>query len=170
MVFIDGSNFYHNLKKTYGRTDLDFYCFSKKLCGPRQLVRTYYYNCPVDPRHNPEKYKQQQHFFATLYQTPYLEIALGRLQRKDDGRVTEKGVDVKIAVNMLHKAYLNQYDVAVLITGDADFVQVVQAVKDLAKHVELAYFKDQPCYHLKTAVDRSILLSPEYLNDCWANK
>ncbi len=38
---------------------------------------------------------------------------------------------------MMTKDYKDQYDVAILISGDADLVQVVQEIKDLAKHVEL---------------------------------
>ena len=49
MVYIDGSNLYHSLRQLAGRTDVDFSKFSRKLVGAdRQLVRTYYYNAPVD--------------------------------------------------------------------------------------------------------------------------
>ncbi|GAW91905.1 hypothetical protein DET0347 [Calderihabitans maritimus] len=70
---------------------------------------------------------------------------------------------------MLSKGYKNHYDIAILISGDADFVQVVQEVKDLAKHVELAYFPNQPCYHLKQVVDKRIELNDRFLEDCWLN-
>lgn len=170
MIFIDGSNLYHNLKQTFGRTDLNYYSFSQKLVGERQLVRTYYYNCPVDSKNDPERHKQQQRFFDRLRNTPYLEVVLGRLQRKNDGRVIEKGVDVKLAVHILHKAYFNQYDVAILVSGDADFAGAVQAVKDFGKHVELAYFPGQKCYKLREVADRTILINEDFVASCWINK
>jgi len=169
MVFIDGSNFYHHLKSSFGRTDLDYYCLSQKLAGSRTLVRTYYYNCPIVRTVATEELcKRQQKFFDRLHNTPYLELVLGRLQKKSNGTYQEKGVDVKLALHMLHKAYRNQYDVAILSSGDADLVEVVQAVKDTGKHVELAYFPNQKCYHLKNAADRLILLTPDFIKDCWA--
>ncbi len=68
---------------------------------------------------------------------------------------------------MITKAFKNQYDVAILVSGDADFVQVVQEVKDQAKHVELAVFPSQRCYHLKQCSDRIIILNEEFMRDCW---
>ncbi|MGB9804980.1 NYN domain-containing protein [Desulfofundulus sp.] len=78
-----------------------------------------------------------------------------------------KGVDIKLAVDMLSKAIKNHYDVAILVSGDADFVEVVQEVKDLGKHVELAAFPQQPCYHLKKYADRFILLDEQFMENCW---
>lgn len=68
---------------------------------------------------------------------------------------------------MITKAFKNHYDIAILVSGDADFVQVVQEVKDLAKHVELAIFPNQQCYHLKKCADRFITLNQEFMKDCW---
>lgn len=168
MIFIDGSNMYHNLVGAFGKASIDYRDFSLKLTGPeRELVRTYYYNCPIDQEKDPTAYKAQQRFFSNLYNTPDLEVRLGRLQRKDDGTAIEKGVDVKIAVDMITKAFKNQYDVAILVSGDADFVEVVQEVKDQAKHVELAVFPNQQCYHLRKCSDRVIVLNKEFMDDCW---
>ena len=66
-VFIDGSNFYHGLKKQLGNTHIDFYKLSLLLCGSqRMLIRTYYYNAPVNKDDDEEMYKHQQRFFASL--------------------------------------------------------------------------------------------------------
>ena len=143
MVFIDGSNLYHNLKSIFGSTDLDYAKFISKLIGSqRELVRTYYYNCPLEQSEDSAAYKAQQRFFEYLYRIPDFEVRLGRLQLKKDKKV-EKGVDVKLATDMLSKAFKNHYDVAILISGDGDFVEVVNQVKDLAKHVELVVFPNQ---------------------------
>ncbi len=48
-------------------------------------------------------------------------------------QIGEKGVDVGIAVDMISK--MNNYDSAVLISGDNDFVSVIQYLKDNLKHV-----------------------------------
>lgn len=46
---------------------------------------------------------------------------------------SEKAVDVKLAVDLLQLHTI--YDVAILVSGDQDYVPVVEAVKDLGKKV-----------------------------------
>lgn len=66
--------------------------------------------------------------------TPY------RLQQNPDSTITylglqqgEKGVDVGIAVDMIAK--MENYDVGILISGDADFLPVVDYLKDNLKYI-----------------------------------
>jgi len=139
MIFIDGSNLYHALKAAIRHARIDFQHLCERLVGPgRDLVRAYYYNSPVNQAEVPEQYRKQQKFFGYLRRLPYFEVRLGRLARRGD-HLVEKGVDVRLAVDMLANASTDLYDVAVLLSGDADFSDAVQAVKNLGKHVELAY-------------------------------
>lgn len=144
MIFIDGSNFYHGLKNNLVQTQLDFGKLSALLCGSeRKLIRTYYYNVPAIKEDGLERYQKQQLFFDQLHKTPYLTLVLGRLEKrpildlltkKIIGTTTvEKGVDVRIAVDMLRLAYQNSYDTAILVSGDGDFASVVEAAKDLGE-------------------------------------
>ena len=48
-------------------------------------------------------------------------------------RIGEKGVDVGIAIDMVAK--MPNYDVAVLVSGDADFIPVVRYIKDNCRQV-----------------------------------
>ena len=48
-------------------------------------------------------------------------------------RVGEKGVDIGIAVDMIAK--MPNYDVAVIVSGDADFIPAVCHVKDHLRSV-----------------------------------
>jgi len=63
-----------------------------------------------------------------------------RLEKNPDGsylyqgtREGEKGVDVGIAVDMIAK--MSNFDVAILVSGDADFIPLVCYVKDALKNV-----------------------------------
>jgi len=165
-LFIDGSNFYHALKDKFGRADLDFEVFASELCGERRLVRTYYYNVPVDQEREPQRYADQRKFFARLHQTPYLTLKLGRLVYRG-GVPIEKGVDVRLATDMLNLAWKNVYDTAIIISGDGDFADAVEAVKELGKHVENAYTKKGLSQHLRQACDRRVTLDEDFLNACW---
>lgn len=165
-IFVDGSNFYHGLKSSRSPTKFDFHKFAVTLCGnDRKLVRLYYYNVPRDRQADPQKYKDQQRFFERLHHTPYLEMKLGRLERRGETYV-EKGVDILIATDMINYAYKDAYDTAILVTGDGDFVSAVLAVKDAGKHVENVYFKRGRSRHLLKACDTFRELTPKFIRSC----
>ena len=171
MVYIDGSNLYHSLNNKFDRTNLDFFRFSNKLVGEgRRLVRTYYYNAPLDRNKQPKQYQKQQKFFDALRKIEYFEVRLGRLVYSKGWPgipPTEKGVDIRIATDMLVHAVAGNYDVAVLVSGDTDFVDAVQAVKGRGLHVEAALFPMFGSQTLRDAVDKVITLDSEFLSDCW---
>jgi len=164
VLFIDGSNFYHGLKGTVGKANIDFQRLSRKLAAGRKLVRAYYYNVPVDQRAFPDRYAAQQKFFSALDNVPYFTVRLGRLEPRGKTWI-EKGVDVNIAVDMVTMAYDDIYDTCILISGDGDFAVAAEAVKSAGKHVEVAY--TQANYQIKKAADKFILLDTEYLKDCF---
>ena len=63
-----------------------------------------------------------------------------RIEQREDGEITylgvqvgEKGVDTGIAVDMIAK--MSNYDAAILVSGDADFLPVVGYLKDNLKYV-----------------------------------
>lgn len=166
VLFIDGSNFYHCAKKTFNKTNVDFLKFAYKLCNGRKLIRIYYYNCTIQQAGNEEQYKRQQRFLESLKRVDYLELRLGRLEPRD-GTFVEKGVDVKIATDMIKGAFRDVYDTAILISGDADFSPAVDAVKDSGKHVENAFVKYGQANQLKQSCDRFVFLSEEFMHGCW---
>ena len=163
-IFLDGSNFYYALKNGFGRTDIDMAKVSSVLAAGRELVRTYYYNAAYPSNH--AKARKQQQFFQGLRRTPYLEVRLGQLQLKE-GVLVQKGVDVKLAVEMIDFGFRNTYDTAILVSGDSDFVPAVQFVKNLGKHVELVVVQGQPSWHLQDACDKTVVLEQDSLTDCW---
>ena len=54
-----------------------------------------------------------------------------------------KGVDIALTKDMLSHAFLANYEVAVLVGGDGDYVPLVQEVKRLGKRVHVWFFTDQ---------------------------
>jgi len=164
-IFIDGSNFYHGLKALFGSAKIDFVKLAEKLCAGRKLIRTYYYNVPVNRADGEERYRRQQGFFAKLHGTPYMEVKLGRLVRRGSTMI-EKGVDVKLAVDMLNMAFTNIYDTAIVVSGDGDFDSAIYGAKNMGKHVENAYFSSGHSDQLKKACDKFILLD-ELVKDCF---
>ncbi len=170
MIFIDGSNLYHSLKNNLGRTDLDVGKFARKLLGRRRLTRIYYYNAKVGQREEPERYRAQQTFFNTVSAVPYCELKLGRLVYNNwpNSPPYEKGIDIQLATDMITHSYKNNFDVAVLVAGDNDYVGAVQAVKDNGKHVEIALFgKLGSSRALRECADKVHVINARFLEDCW---
>jgi hypothetical protein len=54
-----------------------------------------------------------------------------------------KGVDITLSKDLLVHAFYNNYDVAVLVAGDGDYVPLVQEVKRLGKVVYLIFFEHE---------------------------
>ena len=168
-IFIDGSNLYHALKNNFGRYDLYFTGFINKLCSSRPLFRTYYYNILQDPNKWAETHKEQHEFIEVLNKTPYLEVRLGST-KVAQGVPIEKGIDVMLATDLLYFAWNNSYDVAVLVSGDSDFGYALQAVKNMGKHVEVAYFENVVSKDLLDIADNRHLLDRNYFSGLWAGK
>ncbi len=170
MIFIDGSNLYHSLKNFFKRADLDIGKLSNKLLGKRRLVRVYYYNARVGLKEEPERYHDQQKFFASVNAIPYSELRLGRLVYFNwpNSPPYEKGVDIQLATDMITHSFKGNYDVAVLVAGDNDYVGALQSVKDNGKHVEVALFgKEQTSRQLRAVADRVITINARFLKGCW---
>jgi uncharacterized LabA/DUF88 family protein len=171
MIFIDGSNMYHSLKAYFHRTDIDLGKFCEKLVNKRKLVRVYYYNAEVGQPQEPERYKDQRAFFDSVEAIPYTELRLGRLVYTAAWPNTppyEKGVDVMLATDMLTHCFKNNYDTAILVAGDADFVGALQAVKDNGKHVEAALFgEERTSVPLRKVADVVHIIDGNLMRGCW---
>jgi uncharacterized LabA/DUF88 family protein len=87
---------------------------------------------------------------------------------KKTGR--SKGVDIALTRDMLSHAYKDNYDVAVLITGDADFLPLVDEVQRQGKAVVLGFFgvANGLDVKLRRAVDYYVNLDQTFLT-YWAH-
>jgi len=170
MIFIDGSNLYHSLKNFFKRTDIDVGKFCNKLLDKRRLIRIYYYNARVGQKEEPERYRDQQNFFAGITAIPYTELRLGRLVYNNWPGTPpyEKGVDILLATDMITHSFKNNYDVAILVAGDNDYVGAIQAVKDNGNNLEVALFgKERTSMQLRKVTDKVITINARLLNKCW---
>lgn len=164
VIFIDGSNFYHSVRDTFGmhdNVDLGAEGFAKlieTLKGSKMLIGVYYYNASLDRGHNEEIYWKQQKFFAELKRIPGFHVVLCRLRKDGEGKYTVKGDDIQIAVDMIRLAYENAYDTAILVSGDGDFVPAIKTVQKLGKKVGNAFFRKTSSDFLKRVCDSSVLL------------
>jgi len=171
IVFIDGSNLYHIVKKLLPDkkpNDFNFEKFVKYLAENRDLIRTYYYNVPLDMMQDLDSYMKQQRFFDKIKRIPNFSFVLCRLQKKkSSGKITyeAKEDDIHLAVDMVKLAYNDAYDTAILVSSDGDFVPAIQAVKEKGKNVENIGFENKFSYHLQQESDKFVKLKKEVVKE-----
>ena len=140
-VFIDTQNMYHSAKHLFG-SHLNFRKLVEAVVEGRPLVRAIAYVAT-------SKTGEERGFFDALAASgievkskELIEFASG--ERKADW-------DVGIAVDAMK--FSSRVDVVVLITGDGDFVPLVQFLQNTGVQVEVAAFSESTSKILREACD-----------------
>ena len=81
----------------------------------------------------------------------------------------EKQVDVQIAADLVSMAFQDEYDIAYLLSADADFVPAVRRVRGRGKRVFAVRSWRQRSAELKREVDAMIALPPEWFEGLRSN-
>ena len=71
-----------------------------------------------------------------------------------------KGDDVHLAVDLVSGAYEDLYDIAIIVSGDEDFVPAIKKAQKLGRKIINAYFKSSSSASLKKTCNDFI-----YMND-----
>ncbi|MDO8563617.1 MAG: NYN domain-containing protein [Nanoarchaeota archaeon] len=154
-IFIDGSNFYYGLKRL-NITGLKMQDLIDELVNNRHLIKIFFYTIRLDKRFNKNQFVEHNTFLDILKNIKRFSIVLCTLKRirKPDGGFgfEVKGDDIHLANDMLVGAYENKYDTAILVSGDEDFIPVVNTIKvRLKKRVENIYFRKSSSRWLRKA-------------------
>ncbi len=163
MVFYDGNYFKQgNLYFRYGR-DRGWMSFQQlhrvferfltvELSLPNKawIVESHYYDGRASTRAADDyQLRKDRDFEMSLIDSGIIPHYLPLRERRRRGLHTEdppqwelsqKGIDVELALDVLDFAHHDRFDIAVLITGDADFVPLVRKLTALGKQVLLAHF------------------------------
>ena len=178
-IFIDGNNFYYGLRKIYGINKslkcFGFKGFSEYLADKNKVVDIYYYNAELDITNNPDKHKSQKEFFDNLRKIPNFNLILCKLLKRNITGTNKfyyiiKEDDINMAVDMVEGACGDKFDIAVVVSGDGDFVPAVKAVQRKNKTVENVYFKNSSSRNLKNHCDKSLELLKDTLNRFFDNQ
>lgn len=165
MIFIDAEYVIQNLRDMRGMRsavrlkNIQWNNIINWIVDGRDLVRCNYYSAELSKEENKQTYKDQHDYLVDLKsKIPFLQLKLGRLVKY--GKVwVQKGIDIKIATDLLTKAFNDHYDVAALVTGDSDFAELITDVKErYGKHVELYTFNRTVQEVLKMAPDKHVLI------------
>lgn len=171
-VFIDASNVWSivkSIKRFVEYKNLENY-FKKKFNAEK--IKIFYYD--AYPKNGTRKYNlDDKHKFFT-----YLKKGLGFMVVKkelkrisvvsgDSESIIEKGnMDVEIVIDAIHN--LNKYDIAILFSGDSDFLALINYLKSNQKKVYIYSSKDNISQELKTGGDGYFDL--KNINEIWGKE
>ena len=122
---------------------------------------TYYDALPDEDQENGEA-TDLQAYWRTIELLSDVHLGFGAL-RGLGRRVRQKGVDTLIAVDMLVGAFSGIFDMAVLVSGDADFIPVVEEVHRRGVMVAVAGVSTSVSPDLRRVADRYIELDSQWL-------
>ncbi len=165
MVFIDGNNLYFGLKKNIGNYNLNYGKFIRELTSGHDLIRAYFYTAVFKREDDDKLFNGQQKFLSYLQEVPFMQVMPGRIEKRGD-ELVEKGVDVRLAIDLVRFGANRLYDVAYIVSGDGDYAPAVNAVKDMGLNVINCFFTDEASTHLKHVCDKFIRLDYDLLKNC----
>ncbi len=176
ILFIDGENFLHKVEEVIGKeqavrdsdrivsVDLDK-LFNLPLKGLRITRKIFYASRlhlhPETKRKSEELIRLQRKLRNNLVKLGYEFIIAGNVRaQKVDGRVIfrEKGVDVKIAVDMVSLAADKKLTTAILCSSDSDLQPAITEIKKRGVEVVYLGFENNPNKGLTYTTNRTILL------------
>lgn len=168
-VFIDGSNLYFKLRSLIPEK-MDFIRYryrdlATSLLRPdEQLAYIGYYVGVVrdtkraqDHAKTLELIQNQQKLFEQL-RHQQIDIVKGYLLERN-GRFFEKGVDVRLAVDIVSLAFTKRYDVGIVISSDTDLIPAMRQAQSYGREIVHVGFEHQPSQALIRIADRSQLVS-----------
>ena len=157
-IIIDSSNFYNLVLKKLGMQDVDFNfeSFANFLSNGREIIKEgkrFYVATVRENIESKEAMINQTKLFSNLIASGNWKILTSKLKTrieriKIDSRMSEyknilklglkeiiytrsreKGIDVKIAVDLIMAALDNKYDTAVLVSSDTDLIPALDLVR-----------------------------------------
>ncbi len=166
-IYIDGSNFYFKLRNlhlpSHAGIKFDFLGFAKLIAAGRRITnRNYYIGVVEEASDNPDvqkMYENQQALFAHLRSASQKFNVIQGYLLKSGGSMHEKGVDVRIAVDMLVGAFEDRYDTAIVVSSDTDLIPAIKWIKKQGKNVEYVGFVNEPSHALTRIATTAKLLN-----------
>ena len=170
ILFIDGSNFYHNSKSLIGEAErIDFNFLAKLICEKfdLELKQIRYYNAVPDIRDNQNLYYNHLKFLDKL-KKDNIVVRVRKLRYIQSLKIKiEKGVDVLIASDMIRKTLVEkECKVCILISGDSDFIPVMEIIKKAGNEVITCSLKQGFSNELRQGKFRYLILKKEELGKC----
>jgi uncharacterized LabA/DUF88 family protein len=147
-VFVDGQNLFHAAREAFGYTypNYDVMALSREICASRgwDLGEVRFYTGIPDAGDNPFWHHFWTHKLAAMgrqgvvvfsralrYRNRTIDLPDGRQHSFLTGE--EKGIDVRIALDVIALAHRRAYDVAVVLSQDQDLSEAAVEIRTIAR-------------------------------------
>lgn len=191
MVFIDFENFniaIMNYYRTLGlqTARLDYNKVPQEIVsmlpGQNELVKTFL--CapkPDDFLMQDERRKNTYNWINGLKNQKYFTVIEGQhsarpvsgftyqtmsITNPGSFYVEEKGTDINMGAHLVAKGFLNAYDTAVIVSGDSDYIPVLEILNTIGKLTVVVGVHGQNMTKLRNNADDMILLEKDYFDKC----
>ncbi|OFZ54993.1 MAG: hypothetical protein A2428_03205 [Bdellovibrionales bacterium RIFOXYC1_FULL_54_43] len=131
-VYIDGQNFHHGLAR-FGldSRSFNFWTYARHLTQSKDLSFVKYYGARFPRRVSLQKHNSDDAFFKSLTKIGVIVVE-GRFIVSGEGsrqQPREKGVDVRLATDLIFDAMFQRYDDAYVLSADTDLIPAIQQLK-----------------------------------------
>ena len=192
MVFIDFENFnialadyYRGLRKPIAR--LDYNEFPKRIVellpgGANRLIKTFLFAPkPDDFLLQDSRRKSTYDWICGLKNQKYFTVIEGQhisrptagLENSDKNindpktyYVVEKGTDIAMATHIITKGFLQSYDTAVIISGDSDYIAVLDVLNTMGRTTVSVGVQGQNLSKLRQHSDDTLILNEQFFSSC----
>lgn len=154
----------------------------KLLPEEHSWVKTYIFVPKPDDFLMQETWRENTYKWATgLNNLPCIKVVEGEhIARPVDGYtkntmdiknpqtyyVEEKGTDVNLTINVLTKAFHNAYDTAIIVSGDNDYIPVMDILDTIGKSVVVVGIHGQTLAKSKSHADLQLFLDDRFFQRC----
>ncbi|MBI3458663.1 NYN domain-containing protein [Candidatus Azambacteria bacterium] len=148
LVLIDIQNMYHSAKNLFGAR-VNFNEILKAAVAGRRLIRAFAYVIKSESEETGKQGDEEKSFFRALERAG-LELKIKDLQIFSGGS-KKADWDVGIAVDAIR--FSNITEAIVLVSGDGDFIPLVEYLKHQGRQVEVIAFDKTTSAKLKEVAD-----------------
>ena len=148
ITFFDGQNLYHSAKAAFGHTfpNYDVRKLSMAICAVKgwEFVQARFYTGVPDMADDAHWHRfweakllqmsrQNVHVFTRSLRYRNQRVSLPDGSRQTIMVAEEKGIDVRIAIDVIRMAHHREYDVALVFSQDQDLSEVADEVRVISK-------------------------------------
>ncbi len=152
MIFIDGSNLYHETDRYRRGMRIDFEKLRDILSDGFDLVRTFYYaSRPGAPTSEQEGFFKKMGYLGFKTRIKPLRESYNENGRRD---TREKGVDVALATDLVANGMRNAFDWALIVSGDQDYCEAIEQVQTQGLRVHVSFYRHAMADELKLKADK----------------
>lgn len=193
MIFIDLENFEiskSNYIKQLRKTDpnipnlrIDYQKIALNLTfhlsSENSLLKTFIFAPkPDDFLMQDNQQSEKYHWVSSLNNVNYLTVIEGKhiarpakglsradmdISKPDTYYIVEKGTDVNLTTHLLTKGFMDSYDKAIILSGDTDYIPVIDILNTLGKVTVVAGIENQNLNVFKQHADAILSLNYNFL-------